>query len=153
MLTFQAEPWAIYYRDCQALWRAHYDELAIRKERMQMKPDVPAYEALERVGSLHILVARENGEMVGYVTSVVRQHLHYADVLCGFEDAYFLRKSHRKGMAGVRLLREWERAMRGRGVQLICAMTKPWLDMGPLFERLGFAKSDHVYSKWIGGEA
>lgn len=150
MLTFQAEPWAIYHRDCQDLWAAHYDELALRKERMQMKPDVPAYEAMEAAGMLHILVARDAGEMVGYVITVVRKHLHYADVFCGFEDAYFLRQSHRRGMAGVRLLREWEKAMKARGVQLLFAMTKPWLDMSPLFERLGFTKSDYTFAKWIG---
>lgn len=150
MLTFQAEPWDIYFRDCQALWREHYEELCLRQERMKMKPDVAAYERLEAAGQLHILVAREAGEMVGYILSVVRPHLHYADVLCGFEDAYFLRKTHRRGMAGARLLREWEKAMKARGCQLAFAMTKPWLDMGLLFERLGFAKSDHVYAKWIG---
>lgn len=150
MLTFQAEPWDVYFRDCQDLWVLHWQELALRKSQMQMKPDVPAYEALAASGALHILVAREEGEMVGYLLTVVRPHLHYADVLCGFEDAYFMRQSHRRGFAGVRLFREWEKAMRARGVQMIFAMTKPWLDMGPIFVRLGFKQSDHVYAKWIG---
>lgn len=150
MITYQLEPWSAYYRDCQALWVEHYEELAVRKERMAMKPDVAAYQRLEAAGALSILTARDDGRMVGYILSTVRPHLHYADVLCGFEDAYFLSKSHRKGMTGVRLLREWEKAMRARGVQLVFAMTKPWLDMRPLFERLGFSQSDYVMSKWIG---
>lgn len=149
-LTFQTESWADYRRDCQPLWREHYDELAARKDRMAMKPDERAYMAAEANGALDILTARETGRMVGYIISVVRPHMHYADTLCGFEDAYFLAASHRKGMAGVRLLRAWEARMRARGVQLIFAYTKPFLDLRPIFERLGFDLTDYVMGKWIG---
>lgn len=149
-VTFQIEPWALYHRDCQALWKLHYAEVAVRKERMEMKPDVCAYEALEASGALSILVARAGaGRMVGYMLSVVRPHLHYADVLCGFEDAYFLDPEHRKGMTGVRMLKAWEAEMHRRGCKLIFAMTKPFLDMRPVFERLGFTTSDYVLSKWL----
>lgn len=149
-LTFTVEPWEMYFADCQALWREHYEELATQKTEMRMNPDVPAYEHLQASGQLHILVVRDHGAMVGYFLSVVRKHLHYADVLCGFEDAYFLSATHRKGMAGVRLIREWEACMRRRGVQKIFIMTKPFLDMGPLFKRLGFTPSDFCHAKWIG---
>lgn len=142
----------MYVRDCQGLWAEHYAELALRKDRMQMRPDVRAYEAMEAAGALSILTAREGGQMVGYVLSVIRPHLHYADTLCGFEDAYFLAKSHRRGMTGVRMLRAWEAEMRRRGAKLIFAMTKPWLDMSPIFKRLGFEVSDIMFAKWIGGE-
>lgn len=150
MITYHSETWASYFADCQELWHEHWLELAVRKERMQMKPDVEAYMALEASGSLDILVLRSEGRMVGYVLSVVRRHLHYADVLVGLEDAYFLTKSERRGMVGVRMIREWEKRMQRRGCQLIFAMTKPWLDKGLIFKRLGFAPSDHVYTKWIG---
>ncbi len=116
-----------------------------------MKPDIAAYEALEAAGALSILVARDQGKMVGYFLTSVRRHLHYADVLCGFEDAYFMSKAYR-GASGVRMLKAWERAMRARGVQLLFVMTKPWLDRSPLFVRMGFKTSDYVLSKWIGSD-
>lgn len=145
MIVWMAEPWGQYRAGCDRLWAEHYEEIAVDKG-MVMKPDEPAYEALERAGQLHVLVGREHGRMVGYVTSVVRPHLHYADTLVGFEDAYFLTKEARRGFAGVTMIREWLAAMRARGCYKAFIMTKPFLDMGPLFERLGAVKSDTVYA-------
>lgn len=149
-VTFTRERWATYRAECDELWREHYDELALRKSHMQMKPDEEAYRALDQLGILDIVVARDGPRMVGYVISVVRRHMHYADVLVGYEDAYFLAKSHRHGLTGLRLLQAWVAAMRARKVALLFAMTKPWLDMSPLFKRLGFTLSDLMYSLWIG---
>lgn len=150
MITYQIETWDDYFRDCQVLWIEHYDEIAVQKDRMEMKPDVPAYMALERDGRLQILTARESGEMIGYVLTVIRPHLHYANVLCGFEDSYFLSKRHRRGWTGVKLIREAERRMKQIGVQKVFWMTKSFLDMGAIFKRLGYVHSDTVYAKWIG---
>jgi L-amino acid N-acyltransferase YncA len=150
VITYQLEPWATYFLDCQTLWLEHYDEIAVQKDRMAMKPDVVAYQNLEQLGQLQIVTAREAGQMVGYILSVIRPHLHYADVLCGYEDAYFLAKSHRKGMAGVRLIKEAIRHMQAAGVRKAFFMTKVALDMGAIFRRLGFTETDIVYSKWIG---
>ena len=152
MITYTLEPWDTYYRDCQALWPEHWCEIAVDKDRMPMRPDVANYQALEAAGKLQIVVARDDGRMVGYVLSVIRPHLHYADVLCGFEDAYFLSKTHRRGMVGVKLLREAVRHMQAVGAQKAFFMTKVALDMGSLFERMGFTRTDVVYSKWIGTE-
>jgi L-amino acid N-acyltransferase YncA len=150
VITYALEPWATYYRDCQPLWPEHYDEIAVQKDRMPMRPDVAAYQALDTAGRLQIVVARDDGRMIGYVLSVIRPHLHYADVLTGYEDAYFLSKPYRKGMIGVKLLREAVRHMQAVGVHKAFFMTKVALDMGPIFERMGFTKTDVVYSKWIG---
>jgi hypothetical protein len=145
MIVWMAEPWATYRAGCDALWREHYDEIAVDKH-MLMKPDEPTYEALERIGQLHVLVGREAGQMVGYVTSVVRPHMHYADTLVAVEDAYYLTQRCRRGMAGVRMIREWLGAMKRRGVYKAFIVTKPFLDMGPLLERLGGAKAETVYA-------
>lgn len=150
-VTFQLEPWAMYHRDCQALWKEHYDELAVMKPEMPMRPDVRQYEALAAAGALSILTARDCGVMVGYVTSVVRPHLHYADVLCGFEDSYYLAASHRRGATGLRLLRAWLAEMKRRGVQKVFVEVKPWLDVRPVWRRLGFDDSGHMMARWVGG--
>lgn len=149
MITYQVEPWALYYRDCQALWRMHYDEIAARKDRRAMSPDIPAYEALDAAGQLLIVVARSAGEMVGYQLSVARRHMHY-DVFCGFEDAYFLHPGHRKGMAGVRLIREAREALKRRGCQEIFFHSTAQKPLDRLFQFLGFGLSHTVHSQWIG---
>lgn len=151
-ITYQIESWSDYRRDCGHLWREHYDELAANKSRMKMRPDEKAYEALAASGMLSILTLRRDGHMVGYLLSVVRPHLHYADMLCGFEDAYFLTKECRRGWTGVKMFREWIAVMQDRGVQMLFAMTKPWLDRGLILRRVGFAKTDDMYGMWIGAD-
>jgi GNAT superfamily N-acetyltransferase len=150
VITYALEPWSIYYRDCHALWPEHWDEIAVQKDRMPMRPDVAAYQALEAAGRLQIMVVRDDGRMVGYILSVIRPHLHYADVLCGFEDAYFLTKSHRRGMIGVRLISEAVKHMQQVGCKKAFFQTKVALNMGRIFEHMGFENTDLVYSKWIG---
>lgn len=150
MITFQLESWSDYFRDCQDLWVEHYNEIALDKERMEMRPDIEAYQRLEATGQLQILTARDSGIMVGYLLTVIRPHMHYAGVLCGFEDSYFLSKDHRRGMVGVKLIREGIKQMKFAGVKKCFFMTKAFLDMGRIFERLGFSKSDIVYAAWIG---
>jgi hypothetical protein len=150
VLTFQIETWAAYFADCQTLWVEHYDEIAGDKERMPMRPDVALYEQLERSGQLQIVTARELGTMVGYMLFIVRSHPHYADVLCGFEDAYFLAMRSRRGSAGIRLIRESITVLKRRGVKRVFIHTKKAKDMGRILTFLGLAHSDEIYSGWIG---
>lgn len=148
-ITYQLESWTDYYRDCQALWIEHYDEIATNKDKMPMQPDIETFMEMERQGKLQILVARIAGCMIGYQVSIIARHLHYS-VLCGYEDSYFLTKKHRKGFAGIRLIKEAIRHMKNRGVKKIFFHTKAFADKGRLFDFLGFSKSDILYSKWIG---
>lgn len=138
-VTFRLEDWATYRRDCDRLWLEHHAELA--PHGMTMRPDEGAYEALDRAGMLKILTARDGGILVGYVIAVVRRHLHYADYLCAFEDAYYLARSHRHGMTGVRLLRAWVRAMQALGCVKLFVDVRPWLDVRRVWLRLGFEAS------------
>lgn len=148
-ITYQLESWSDYYRDCQDLWREHYDEIATHKDEMEMSPDIASYRFIESQGQLQILTARENGKMIGYQISVVKRHLHYA-TLCGFEDSYFLTKSSRVGITGIRLIKEALKYMKARGVKKVFFHTKAFFDLGRIFEYLGFTKSDTIYSLWIG---
>jgi hypothetical protein len=150
VITYQVEPWAAYFADCQTLWVEHYSEIAGDKERMPMRPDVVLFEQLDRSGQLQIITARDAGKMVGYMLFIVRPHPHYADVLCGFEDAYFMAMASRKGTAGVRLIRESIAVLKRRGVKRVFIHTKKAKDLGRILVFLGLSHSDEIYSGWIG---
>lgn len=150
MITHQVEPWASYRRDCDTLWVEHYDEIAGDKARMPMRPDEALFRNLEAAGQLQIMTAREAGKLVGYMLFAVRPHPHYADVLCGFEDSYFLSAPYRRGMAGVRLIRESLAALKRRGVKRVFIHTKKAKDIGRVLAFLGLTHSDEIYSAWIG---
>lgn len=149
MITYQIEPWVSYRGGCDSLWKEHYEEVAGDKDRMPMRPDEMLYKTLENSGQLQIMVARETGIMLGYMIFVVKPHPHYADVLCGFEDAYFLTSS-RRGVAGVKLIKESLEALKRRGVQRWFIHTKKAKDIGRVLEFLGGSHTDEIYSGWIG---
>lgn len=145
------EPWSQCFTEMSALWDEHWEEVAIDRDVIKLDPDLAQYAELERSGSLHVVVAREAGQIVGYHISIVRPHLHYRTSLSAFTDVYFLRKSHRQGMTGVRLIKEAEATLAARGVQKMFTGTKLHLDMGPIFERLGWTPTETCFTKVIGG--
>lgn len=150
MLTYVVEPWATVRGEIGPLWRRHYAEIAADQQRIALDPDFARYSASAANGSLHIVVAREAGQMVGYVFAFVETHLHYRSTLCGFYDIYWLAPEARKGSAGVKLLKEAERTLKARGVKKIFTGTKLWKDVGRIFERHGWNETERLYSKWIG---
>lgn len=150
-VSYQLERWATYRRDCGALWAEQYADHGPDKDRMAMAPDVLAYEAMEAAGVLQILTARsEDRRMVGYLLTIIRQHLHHTNVLCAFEDVFFLGKAHRRGSTGIRLIREAIRHLQAAGVQKVYFNSDLSQDLSRLFGRLGFVECNIVYSRWIG---
>lgn len=147
MLTFQLEPWYVFWRDGEDLWREHYAEIGNKDYEMDV--DSTLYQAFENAGQLQVLTARKDGRIIGYVVMLVRKHPHY-NILCGFEDAYFLTKVERKGLTGVRLLNEAIKCAKVRGVKRVFFHSKVLKDLRRIFTRLGFKHSDELWAKDIG---
>lgn len=118
---------------------------------MPMRPDDDLFSTMDTQGQLQITTAREAGRLIGYMIFAVRPHPHYADVLCGFEDAYFLSAPSRKGWAGINLIKNAISALKKRGVKRVFIHTKKAKNMGRVLTFLGLSHSDEIYSGWIGG--
>lgn len=149
MITFHVESWSDVWREMEPHWKGHWEEVAMNRDTILLDPDIEAYNAMERVGGLHIVVAREAGALVGYHISLVRPHLHYRNDLHAFTDLYYIAKSHRKGSAGVRLFKEVERTLKARGVVKMFTGTKLSLDMSRIFEYLGWTETERLFTKYI----
>lgn len=151
LVTYALEPWAKYWPDCEPLWRAHYAEFEpFHQGRLPFGPDIPMYMALDRAGMLQIMVARAHGAMVGYCLVTVKRHPHY-DMICGFEDSYYISPPWRKGWNGIRLIDRSAATLAKRGVKMTYWMTKEFNTIQRVFEFLGFTKCDSVYYNWTGG--
>ena len=148
-ITFAVENWHDVKDEALPLLIRHWEEIAADKAEIPLAIDYASYDALEAAGSLHILVARKNGAMVGYYCTVIRSHLHYVTTLFAFTDIFYIAPEHRGG-AGIAMFREIEKSLKELGVKKFFSASKPWLDVGPLFERLGYTKHEVVYSKMIG---
>ena len=155
MITYELVSWDTYYNDPSraALWAEHYEELCrANRSAKPMSPDVPFFQILDQRGMLQILIVRENGAMVGYCLVIVKRHTHY-DVLAGIEDSYFLRKTSRRGMTGVRLITKSLLALKARGVKEVYFMSKEFMGLDKVMERVGFELDSKCWKIWIGPQA
>lgn len=150
MVTYQVEDWFDCWQEMSALWHEHWEEVALNRDKIVLEPDMDCYAQYASTGALHVVTVRADGRIVGYHISVIRPHLHYKSSLSAFTDVYFLHPDFRHGMAGVRLFKEVESSLKARGVQKMFTGTKLSLDMGKIFERLGWHETERLYTKYIG---
>lgn len=150
MITYQVEAWSDVWREMEPLWADHYKEIALDQDKIKLNVDLDSYAHYEETGALHIVTVRKNGELIGYHITILRTHLHYKQSLSGFTDVYYLIPMHRKGLIGYRLFQIVEQTLKAKGVERLFTGTKLHLDMGRLFERLGWTETERLYTKLIG---
>jgi GNAT superfamily N-acetyltransferase len=150
MITFCQEDYFECIDEINLLLKSHWEEVGTDKDKIPMDVDFAYYADAARAGILHVMVARNEGELVGYHSTFVRPHVRYKSTLMGFVDVYFLHKDFRRGSTGIRLLRAAEQSLKARGVKKILTGTKLSLDRGKVFEHLGYHAAETTYTKWIG---
>ena len=149
MLVCRIETWADLWRDGQELFKQHYDELALHKDAMPMGLDNDFYLGLERRDFLLVVAARRGGELVGYYVGIlIAHHPHNKDAgkvaTC---DMFYVGKEHRRGGAGVKLLRAVENELRKQGVRKATISTKKHFENAALLDALGWEVTDIVRQK------
>jgi len=127
----------------------HWQEIALNKALMVLKPDAGMYRALEEQKKLVSLGAFVGDELVGYSVNLLQHHLHYADLKVAMNDVLFVAKAHRRGSAGHRLIKWTERAVRARGARMMLWHAKPGTALEGLLPRLGYGVQDIVFSKEV----
>jgi hypothetical protein len=150
MITYAVEDWFEVREEMAPLWVKHWEEVALNRDKMPLSPDFDNYDTMNRLGMLHIVVARKAGEIVGYHFTIVRPHLHYVTTLCGQTDIYFIAPDHRTGRTPLRLFQFVEKTLKERGVKKLFTGTKLSLNAGPLFEFMGWHPTEMLYTKYIG---
>ncbi len=150
MLTFRVETLAAVRDEAAPLLRRHWEEIALNRDTVPLDPDWQAYDRVEAAGLLHITTARNDaGGLVGYAVYFVVPNLHYRSLRVAETDIFWLVPEHRRGLAGLRLLRAAEAHLAALGVNKIVSKVKLHHDTGPLFERLGYTAIERVYAKMV----
>lgn len=152
-LVYKLESFPVFWLD-SAECRAEHGEEMRHDPRMLRKEDEDTYMLAWLSGLLQIVTARADGKIVGYFVTALRFHPHYKDTLAAYEDAYYLMKAYRKGLAGVRLIREAEAFAHDSGAQIFyISLPHENERQATLMTRLGFAPDYVTHSKWIGATA
>ena len=149
MLTYQEEYFIDVMGECGDLIVSHWKDIALDQDDIKLNPDWDKYRDLADAGVLKITTAREKGNLVAYSVHLVSSNLHYKDLLIADGDIFWLAKPHRKGLAGLKLLKAAEANLRKLGVQKIFNKVKLHKDVGVIFERLGYTPIERVYAKGI----
>lgn len=149
-LTYTTEPWPAALNDIEEHWPQHWAEVALHRDKIVLAPNYGEYARLHETGQLHVTVARDLGWCVGYLTAIVRPHLHYAHSLSAFYDLYYIVPSHRVWMNGANLFAAAEKALKARGVERLFTGTKLSKDAGKIFEHSGWEPAERLFVKYIG---
>lgn len=151
MIQFAVEPWSKYVEDAEKLWPRHYAELALDQDKINLCVDRARYAEGEKNNVLHVVTAREDGQLVGYLTAAILGHLHYADAgLMAYVDVYFLLPEYRKGGCGAKMLAFTEKSLADRGVRKVYITTKVHQDNSTLLESLGWRLTDKTFTRFLG---
>ena len=148
MVTYQLEKYIDCLDELKEIYPEHYEELSVTKS-FELEMDYEAYNKIDSVGALKVVTCREDKKLIGYIIYTISPHLHYKSCITAFEDLYFVRKTHRKGRIGIKLFQYAEKVLKELGINRIIYSTKVHLDNSRLFEYLGYAHTDKLYSKLL----
>ena len=107
-----------------ALFKAHFEEIATNKDSTKLDPDWRHYELLEASGLLFTLAAwhekarPDHDVLVGYSANLlIPKHLHYKDLRYVSNDVLYVHPDYRGGSTAGRLMMETRKAARARGAK------------------------------------
>jgi GNAT superfamily N-acetyltransferase len=148
MVSVQTETWRAIDAQIEEIAGFHWEELALDQLLFERDLDHERYFALENAGMMHVVTARDDFRLVGYVICFVMPHIHYkSSGLTALADMYFILREYRKGGLGVRMFREMERGLKERGVIRAHMSCKTHESHQQLFERMGWKLTDLTFSK------
>ena len=145
-VTIQDEQFDGFWRDGQRLFAEHKAEVGGR-DGVILNPNIPLVRNLADLGAMQILTARANGEMIGYLVSLISPSLEDAGLTTALQTIFFVSKKYRG--IGPRLERSSIEMLRSRGVGEV-VMRAGVRGSGPklkaLYERLGAEDYGQLYT-------
>jgi hypothetical protein len=151
-LTFQWERFSAIARELPPLFERHWQEIALDHDAVPLAPDWDSYYDLELRGILHILTARADGALAGYIFNLIGGHQHYISTRCAHTEMFWLAPRWRRGWQPVTFFLENLRGLKDREVVLSTVNYKWHFQqgrVGRLFARLGYRPTDVVCRKLL----
>lgn len=153
-ICFKTECLEEFLPDALPLLKEHWGEVGSCPQHHALNVDTALYEAIERVGALHITAARQQakgglGGLVGYAVYFVQTYPHVRELCMAQSDALYLRPAFRQGFTGLRLLQAAEQALFAKGVRNIMQTCTVKKDFGALLRRMGYVNTENVYRKEV----
>ena len=101
-LTFKVEPLFVIAGELPSLFQQHWRELGRDQKEVPLDPNWEAMVSLNVQGLLHVMTARDDGKLVGYIFTLVGPHLHYKSTRHGNVDMYWMLPEYRQGWTALK---------------------------------------------------
>lgn len=95
-----------FLADAWPLIRPHWNEVGTFRGVLRLNPDHDRYRLIEMRGSLHILLARRAGEVVGYLFMLSTEHPRDKAAIVMRDDIFYVRPTVRRTNLGLRMIAE-----------------------------------------------
>ncbi len=147
MLQFESVRYFDVHQEIEALGIEHYSEIG--QADMAMNIHHGYFVALDRLGQLVTIVARKDGQMVGYMVFVVQPFPHYRDYYRAVNDAIFMTKAARTGRSVMRFIQFAEETLKSAGVKKVFFGSKFRKDFTDLMIHIGYDPVETIVCKTL----
>ena len=122
---------------------AEYAEESGNADLGHALPNKDFYLTLESLDKCFCIGAFDGPDLVGFCVLIIQEHTHYSKIV-GWCDSIWIAKPHRKGYAGLKIIREAQALARDKGAVGVYFSAPEGARLSMLFERL-FQPKDRVY--------
>lgn len=129
-----------------ALTVGHWQETEAGFSDRAPDPDRIMYDAIAAAGGLVSYAAFDGEQLIGYASAFVCRHPHYPMVIAQ-HDTLYLHPEHRKGTAGVRLMKALEEEAKERGAERMLWHAKGGSTFEHILQGRGCHTEESVYCK------
>ena len=144
-VTYQKERFIDIMAELPPLFVAHDHEVHTEKEALPLNPHWAGYLTSEQRGSLHIVTARDNGKLVGYVFLFVNLSFQISRLIA-ITDLIYLAPEYRRGFEGVKMLKKAKEMARSLDAVKLYLIAHGSEGLERVFSRLGASKAETVYA-------
>ena len=110
--------------------------------------DVEMYKKLGSMGIMQCLAAKDGDELVGFMVLLATVVPHYSKMVVTTE-SLFVGKSHRKGGAGMKLIKEAEAFAVKKGAVGILLSAPEGERLADIAPKIGYVKASNVFFKGL----
>ena len=150
MIKFAVETFEDVIQEIRPLLARHWQEIAWYKDKVPYAPDWERYKQVAEAGVLHIVTARKDGELVGYLVSMISPGMHYKLTNYAVNDIIYLHPDHRGGRTAFRMFKFAIEEFKKMGVSIFTVHMKTDAPFERLCEALGMQKQEFLYTIYLG---
>jgi Acetyltransferase (GNAT) family len=138
-----------FIAEVKPLLEEHWKEIAGYQDSIPLDPDYDWYYKMQEGKKLVCIMARIEGELVGYSVFMLIRHPHYQSTVHAMNDVIFVRAPHRQSRVGLGLIRESERTLKALGARKISWHIKLSNDLDKILLAKGYDFDEMIMGKLL----